>query len=114
MTIARMESATGALLVLSTAGSLKEGKRIARALVEEKLAACVTLRPEVTSIYSWEGKIAEESECLLLIKTRTPRLRALTERLTALHSYDVPEVIALPIDAAYLPYQKWLEEQTRG
>src|SRR4029453_12915704 len=84
-------------VVLVTVSSETEAKTIARALVEERLAACVNIIPGVTSIYRWEGKICEDRELLLVIKTRGQKVAALRERIVHLHSYAVPEVIALPI-----------------
>ena len=85
-------------------------EKIARALVEERLAACVNAIPNVTSTYRWEGEIERDGETLLVIKTETGRLDALAERVRALHPYDVPEVIALPIEAGSLDYLRWLSE----
>ncbi|MDP3939533.1 MAG: divalent-cation tolerance protein CutA [Deltaproteobacteria bacterium] len=100
------------LLVLSTAPDRATAERIARALVGERLAACVNVIPGLTSLYRWKGKIERDREVLCLIKTRKPLLPKLIRRLTALHPYDVPEVIALPIAGGARPYMNWLLEQT--
>ncbi|MEE9255532.1 MAG: divalent-cation tolerance protein CutA [bacterium] len=97
-------------LVLVTAASEEEAASIARALVEEGLAACVNIVPRVRSIYRWKGAVEDEAESLLLIKTAAERLEALTERVLALHSYDVPEVIALSLDRGAAGYLDWLAE----
>lgn len=83
-------------------------EKLARALVEERLAACVNAVPNVTSTYRWEGRVERAGETLLVIKTEAARLDALTERVRALHPYEVPEVIALPIEAGSLDYLRWL------
>ena len=102
-----------AAIVLSTAPDRPTAERIARALVEERLAACVNLIPGLGSIYRWKGKIEHEEEVLCLIKTRKALMTKLTRRLTALHPYDVPEVIAVEVSAGARPYLNWLAEQTR-
>ena len=96
-------------VVLVTVGSEDEGKTIARALVEERLAACVNIIPGLTSIYRWEGKMCEDREFLLVIKTQGQKVAALRERLGHLHSYAVPEVIALPIAEGSARYLEWLD-----
>ena len=108
-----MEALRGALLVLSTAPDRATAERIAGALIEERLAACVNIVPGVSSIYRWKGKIERDAEVLCLIKTRASLLTKLSRRLTALHPYDVPEVIALPISGGAKPYLKWLMDQTK-
>jgi periplasmic divalent cation tolerance protein len=97
-----------------TVGSAEEGERIARALVEEQLAACVNRIAAVRSIYRWQGKVEESDEDLLVIKTRRDLFDRLKERVAALHSYEVAEVIALPIVAGNENYLKWLAEQLEG
>ncbi len=105
-----MKDASAYRLVLVTAGTEEEAARIARALVEEGLAACANLVPRVRSIYRWQGEVQDEAESLLLIKTTAGRLEALSERVAALHSYDVPEVIALALDRGRESYLDWLGE----
>lgn len=99
--------------VFVTAGSETEGVKIARALVEEKLAACVNIVPGLRSIYAWKGKVEDEAEVLLIIKTVAANLEKLSRRVAELHSYDVPEVIALAIDQGRASYLDWLEENSR-
>lgn len=98
------------LVVLVTVGSEEEGRSIARALVEERLAACVNLVPGVRSVYWWKGEVCEDAEWLLIAKTRQERWEALRDRVHALHSYEVPEVVALPIERVNEAYGRWLEE----
>lgn len=99
------------IVVYVTVGSSDEGKRIARALVEERLAACVNQLPGVRSTYRWQGKIEEGSEELLIIKTNEDLFAALQRRVCELHSYAVPEVIAVPVTAGSEAYLQWLDEQ---
>jgi periplasmic divalent cation tolerance protein len=101
-----------ALLILCTCPDAESATRIARALVEERLAACVNRVPGLTSIYRWRGEVHEANEVLLLIKTCRERFEALRARLVELHPYDVPEVIALDIAAGHAPYLEWLRTET--
>ena len=96
-------------VVLVTVSSETEAKAIARALVEERLAACANIIPGLTSIYRWEGNICEDRELLLLLKTQGQKVAALRERIGHLHSYAVPEVIALPIAEGSARYLEWLD-----
>ena len=101
---------TDKYLVLVTCANTGEAKRIAHAVVEDRLAACVNILPgAVTSIYRWEGKVESARERLLLIKTSRKRLAKLQAAVERLHSYDVPEFIALPIAAGSRTYLAWLE-----
>jgi periplasmic divalent cation tolerance protein len=96
------------LLVLMTASSRDEARTIARVLVEEELAACCNLLGEIDSIYRWKGTVEEAQEVLVLIKTTSSRFDALQQRVVELHSYDVPELIALPIVEGLPEYLEWL------
>lgn len=87
-------------------------RRIAEALVSERLAACVNLIPGLTSFYRWQGAVEQASEILLLIKTTDERLPALTSRLTELHPYELPEVLAVQADAGLPAYLQWVTAQT--
>jgi periplasmic divalent cation tolerance protein len=95
-------------VVLTTAAHPEEAARIGRTLVEERLAACATLIPAAQSIYRWQGRIETAEETLLLLKTEADRLAALEARLTEIHSYETPEFLALPVEAASHPYLEWL------
>jgi periplasmic divalent cation tolerance protein len=99
-------------VVLVTCGSLPEAKRIGGELVKQKLAACVNIIPQINSIFFWKGRLSQEKETLLLIKTRSVLFSNLVRRIKNLHSYEVPEIIALPILAAEKNCTAWLKEQT--
>ena len=100
-------------LVLTTCANPEEALRLARTLVEERLAACATLIPAVQSIYQWEGKIESAVEVLLLIKTDAEQLTALEARLNQVHSYPTPEFLALAVEAVSHPYLAWLQSSLR-
>lgn len=99
-----------ARIAISTAGSMEEAERIASALVEQHLAACVNLIPQIKSIYRWQGEMEEASETLLIIKTTAPRLHALEATLRSLHSYSVPEFLVLDIASGSPAYLNWILE----
>ena len=101
-----------AVVVLVTCGSEEEAVKIAHSLVEERLAACVNLISPVRSIYRWEGKIWDEREWILIIKTQKKRFEELEKKVKSLHSYSVPEIISLPVVEGASSYLKWLEEMT--
>jgi periplasmic divalent cation tolerance protein len=96
-------------IVLTTAGSEEEARKIARALVDRRLAACVNIVPQIESIYRWQGKIDENREWLLLIKTGAELFPAVRDAIRELHSYDLPECIAINIADGSTEYLKWLE-----
>jgi periplasmic divalent cation tolerance protein len=97
-------------IVLTTTSSVEEGKKIAQALVERRLAACVNIIPKIESVYRWEGKIEEAKEVLLLIKTTERAFARLRDAICELHSYQVPECISLNVDDGTAPYLQWIEE----
>ena len=99
--------------MLSALGAPPDAERIARALVEERLAACVNVVPGVLSIYRWKGNVEQEAELILVIKTLGERVEALKARLVELHPYELPEVVVIPIAGGHAPYLAWLEEQVR-
>jgi len=101
-----------AVLVLITCATPEEAQTIARAVVEQRLAACVNVIPHVRSLFSWENKVSEEEEVLLVVKTRRPRFRELAASVKALHSYRVPEIIALPIVEGSSSYLRWIDDVT--
>lgn len=99
---------TETLVVLVTAPGAEEAARIARAVVEEKLAACGNVVPGVRSIYRWEGKVCDEQEALLVLKVPAKRFPELRDRVVALHPYQVPEVVALRIEDGSEKYIDWI------
>ncbi len=99
-------------VVFVTVGRPEEAETIAAALVSEKLAACCNLLPGIRSIYRWKGEICREPETLMVIKTRRENFERLRRRVTELHSYSVPEIIALPILEGHRPYLDWLRDET--
>lgn len=105
-------SVSQARIVLSTVGREEEARSIARHLVEERLAACVNIVGPIRSLYRWRDAVEEEPEFLLLIKTRASLLRRLERRLTELHSYEVPEMLALVPGGGSPAYLAWLLEST--
>ena len=103
---------SGALVVLVTAPGAARARALARALVEERLAACGNVVPGLASIYRWKGKLHDDAEALLILKTTRARFAALRERILALHPYQVPEVLALPVEAGGGRYLAWLRAET--
>ena len=102
-----------AIVVLVTAPTPERAAELARTLVTERLAACGNVVPGLRSIYRWEGKVQEDEEALLLLKTTRGRFEALRDRVLALHPYQVPEVIALPVEAGSAAYLDWIAAETR-
>ncbi len=102
-----------AVVVFSTFPGPDQAAEVARALVSEQLAACVNLVPAVRSIYRWQGELQDEAETLAIVKTTAERLDALTARLIALHPYEVPEVVALPVTGGSAPYLAWVAGEVR-
>jgi len=105
---------TDKLVVLVTCGSPSEAKRIARALVKARLAACANILGGVRSIYRWKGKVESAGETLMILKTSRRRFPALRREVQRLHSYDTPEIIALPITAGSRAYLAWLDDCLRN
>lgn len=102
------------LIVLITSGSHDEAEGIARMLLAKMLAACVNVIPGVTSVYRWEGEIQSDQEWLLVVKTQREVLNELVECVQDLHSYDVPEIIALPLVGGSDAYLRWLDQEVHG
>jgi periplasmic divalent cation tolerance protein len=100
------------VVLVTTAGD--EAESLGRALVSERLAACVNVVPGVRSIYRWEGEVQADEEALLVIKTTEARLAALTARVQALHSYDLPEVLALPAVGGSAAYLGWVAGEVQS
>lgn len=107
-----MDPASEVVLVVSTAPDAAAATEIARVLLEERLIACVTLLPGATSIYRWDGEMQQESEVVMLLKTRRASLGTLFARATELHPYDVPELIAAPIERGLEAYCRWIVDET--
>jgi periplasmic divalent cation tolerance protein len=101
------------LVVLVTVPDADTAARVGRTVVEERLAACVNIVPGLRSIYEFEGKMCDDAEALCLFKTRRALYGALRDRVAALHPYQVPEIIALPLAAGNAAYLAWLAEGTR-
>jgi periplasmic divalent cation tolerance protein len=99
---------TDALIVFCTCGTIEDARRLARTLVEEGLAACVTTLSGVESIYRWQGAIESAAEWLLLIKSTQERYPDLERRIVELHTYDTPEILAVPASAGLDKYLEWL------
>jgi periplasmic divalent cation tolerance protein len=102
---------TDKIVVLSTCGSRDEARRIARRLVERRVAACVSVAPGVESVYRWQGDVENSEEWLLVIKSTREAWEALVAELRAGHSYQVPEVLALPVFDGFPPYLEWIAQQ---
>jgi periplasmic divalent cation tolerance protein len=99
--------------MLTTTPTREEAQSIARLLIEEKLAACVQLLP-IESFYFWQGKTQNEAEVLLLIKTRTALFESAIARIKEVHSYTVPEIVAMPFATGFASYLGWIDEVTEG
>ncbi|MCX7898287.1 MAG: divalent-cation tolerance protein CutA [Rhodocyclaceae bacterium] len=104
---------TNALLVLTNLPDAESAQRLAKRLIEARLAACINLLAPCASIYRWQGAIEEATEIPLLIKTTRARYAALEAMIRAEHPYEVPEIIAMPIEAGFTDYLAWLSAETR-
>jgi len=102
-----------ALLVMTNLPDIASAQALARALVGQRLAACVNMLPQTRSIYRWNDAIEEEAEVTLLIKTTTARYAELEQAIRALHPYELPEVIAVPVSAGSPAYLAWIAQETR-
>jgi len=102
------------LLVISTVPNEEEGKAIAQKIVEERLAACVNVTSAIQSFYWWEDRVSNDTEFILFIKTKTSLFPELEERIKTLHSYQVPEIIALPIHSGSEEYLDWIKQNTQS
>ncbi len=103
----------GGWLVVYVTAPREEAEKLATTLVEEKHAACINIVGEVTSIYWWKGRVERDKEALLIIKTSIEKLEALVKRIREIHSYSVPEIIALPITAGNPDYLAWIRDSLR-
>ena len=104
---------TDKLLILTTAASDSEARRIATALVEQRLAACVNVVPKIQSVYRWQGKVETAEEFLLIIKTVKARLEAVQSAIRELHSYELPECIAIEIAGGSVEYLNWIADSVK-
>ena len=105
-----MSDNADAIVVFMTAANGEEASRLAEMLVGAQLAACVQILPEIESVYRWQGKIERQAEVLLFAKTTKDKFAELEREVRALHSYDTPEIIAVPVTTGSTPYLKWLEK----
>lgn len=101
------------VVILVTASSKKEARKIASALVKNKLAACVNIVGNIESVFRWQGKVESAQEALLVVKSKKAKLPAAIRLVRSLHSYDLPEVIALPIAGGYKRYLEWIDGSLR-
>ena len=99
-------------IIQTTASNEEEAKKIAKALVEKKLIACWSIIPKVYSIYTWQNSLCEENESLMIMKSKTELYSQIEKEIKELHSYEVPEIISIPINAGSKEYLNWIEEQT--
>ena len=99
------------IVVLSTCGDEVQAREMARQLVDQRLAACVNILPGTRSVYRWKDKVEDASECLLVIKSRRDLFDSLRDALMTMHSYEVPEVVVLPIVDGSAPYLAWLDRE---
>lgn len=105
-----MTNDSDAIVVFMTAANREEAGRLAEMLVREKLAACVQILPEMESVYRWQGQVEQQSEILLIAKSKLSAFAALEREVRRIHSYETPEIVACPIVAGSAPYLKWLDE----
>ena len=103
---------SNARIVLTTAGSKEEAGKIAHALVERRLAACVNIVPQIESVYRWQGKVETATEWLLMIKTQAESFERVHAAIKELHSYDLPECVMLEVAAGSSEYLNWIAENT--
>ena len=105
---------TDKIVVLSTCASEEEAEKLAREVVEQRLAACVNVIPRIQSFYRWQGNLESAGECLLIIKSSRDRFDLLRSALEKAHSYEVPEIIALPVVEGAANYLNWLQANLAG
>ncbi|MDP6924521.1 MAG: divalent-cation tolerance protein CutA [Candidatus Scalindua sp.] len=101
------------IVIYVTIGSVSEAKKIGRTLVKDKLIACSNIISPIHSIYSWQGKICDDKEALMILKTKKTLFKQIVKRVEELHSYDVPEIIAMPIIEGSSKYLSWINEETK-
>ena len=103
----------GEIVILVTTSSIREARSIGGRLVDENLVACANILPRIESIFSWQGKICREGESLMVLKTQAKHFKNIVKRVKSLHSYSVPEIIALPIIRGSKDYLDWIKKTTR-
>jgi len=113
-TPSRKESAAQILVIMVTAANQKEALKIGKGVVRAKLAACVNIIPAVQSIYRWKGKVVKSQEVLLILKSTKARYDALEKAIKATHTYDTPEIIALPVKEGMAQYMGWVRSETNS
>ena len=101
------------IVIFITSANKKEAAKIAQALIKNKLAACVNIAGNLQSIFRWEGKIDQAKEILLVVKSKKEKLNKIIKLVKSLHSYETPEIIALPIVGGFKPYLNWINESLR-
>lgn len=101
------------IVIYCTVPNKGEGKKIAKTLIEDNLAACVNILDKMDSVFSWDGELCEEKEALMIIKTKKALFEKISVVIKDLHSYNVPEIVALPIVEADETYLKWIAHETR-
>lgn len=104
---------TETIIVLCTHPAGQAAQSLASHLVEQRLAACVNILPEIKSVYSWQGTITTDTECQLIIKTRSDLFDAIKEAIIQQHPYELPEVIAVPVTRGHAPYLQWIIDSTQ-
>jgi periplasmic divalent cation tolerance protein len=109
-----MKKSTEVLLILGTAANQEEAARIGERVVKAKLAACANVIPGIQSIYRWKGKVVKSEEVLLILKSTKPRYAALEKMIKAMHTYETPEIIALPVKEGLDQYLRWVRTETRS
>ena len=108
------EDMSGEIVVFVTTGSEEQAKQLSHVLVEQQLVACANIFPSIQSIFKWEGQVMEEKESLLMLKTRADLFKEVEAAIRAHHSYDVPEIIALPIQRGSEDYLSWVRQATKS
>lgn len=106
------KSAGNILIALTTTSSRREAMKIGQSVVREKLAACVNVVPGITSVFCWEGRVQKSREVLLILKTTSRKYLALEKAIRSMHSYDVPEIIAVRVDRGFDQYLEWVRKET--
>jgi len=101
------------IVVFITAPNEEEGAKLARTLVEERLCACVNIMPKIRSIYRWKGEICDEPEVMMIAKSAATMAAAIVKRVRELHSYDVPEIICLPVATGSGEYLDWIDDSLK-